>query len=305
MAMTAAKRWIQISEGPLSWICGPSVAPLIARFLPEVELLPVDDRAVLQGSLPQRLRAIATSSAAAGLGGWEHVAIGYRDRRYALLALGAFASRRHFFDPAPGLNHSHAYYELLGGSLQDLGERPLHPVELVRGSAHQTGPGGAGIILAPGGAKNLLRDDALRRYPIEHYVSLANIALEGGKTVTILGAPSDEWVRPYFTHLPVRFELGTVSLPDLPIWLQQFERLITHDSGPMHLGFMSGIPVTALFGPTRADEKVPLNYAENGSKVIQGGQALPCAPCYDGRNYADCSHQRCLKEVIPSLSLLS
>lgn len=173
----------------------------------------------------------------------------------------------------------------------------MHPKDLLS-DPHK--PGTGGLVMAPGGAKNLLRDDALRRYPIEHYVTLARMALDRGKEVTLMGAPSDEWIRPHFDGLPVRFELGTLPLEEIPLWLRQFERLITHDSGPMHLGFMSGIPVTALFGPTRADEKVPRNYAANGSIVIQGGRELSCAPCYDGRNYADCDHQRCLKEVIPS-----
>jgi heptosyltransferase-2 len=228
------------------------------------------------------------------------VAIGYRDRRYGLLALGAMGPRR-WFKPPAGLYHAHAYYELLGGRIEDLAKNPIHPADLL---GEWRTPARGGIVLAPGGAKNLLRDDALRRYPIKHYVELARRALDLGRSVTLMGSASDEWIRTYFSGLPVRFEIGTVKLEDIPLWLRQFERLVTHDSGPMHLGFMSGIPVTALFGPTRADEKVPRNYADNGSIVIQGGQGLACAPCYDGRDYADCSHQKCLKDLIPSPAFL-
>jgi heptosyltransferase-2 len=258
--------------------------------------MPIDERRLLgRGTLSSALE-VALQVVRAGFGSWDRIAIGYRDPRYALLSGAARSAFKVRFNPRAGVYHSDAYFALLGGDPTTLASQPLHPCELLAAAKEL---GKSGVVLAPGGARNILRDDALRRYPIEHYVSLARMALDQGKPITIMGAHSDEWVRSHFADLPVRLELGTVALEDIPHLLRQFERLITHDSGPMHLGFMSGIPVTALFGPTRADEKVPHNYSANGSIVIQGGKELSCAPCYDGRNYADCSHQACLRELSP------
>lgn len=297
MAMTAVRRLKDLEPSTeVTWVCSELVCPLIERHLPSVRVIPVDERKLYSagfsyGQLGSAQEVLKTR-VKLGLARANLLAIGYHDRRYGLLGLGAGKSTR-WFSPTPGAYHPDAYLAVLGGNGSAL---PLHPRDLLPPSAES----GTGIVLAPGGAKNLLRDDALRRYPVEHYVTLARMALDQGKPVTIMGSSSDEWVRPHFEGLPVRFEIGTVRLEEIPLWLRQFERLITHDSGPMHLGFMSGIPVTALFGSTRADEKVPRNYAANGSIIIQGGKGLACAPCYDGKNYADCSHQRCLKEVVPS-----
>ncbi len=296
MAMTAARRAIQKGQSCITWLAGTQVLPLIRRVLPEIEPIAVDEvRLLKSGSLASVLE-LARVNRLLAFRRFDHLASGYRDPRYRLMALSCRSrSTTPEFAPEPGRYHAEAYYELLSGRRLEPAEAPLHPSSLIPSASSR----GGGIVLAPGGAKNLLRDDALRRYPISSYVRLARLALDSGKSVTVMGANSDDWVRPYFEGLPIRFELGTLLLEEVPFWLQQFERLITHDSGPMHLGFLAGIPVTALFGPTRADEKVPRDYARNGSVVIQAGRHLSCAPCYNGRDYPDCPHQRCLNELIP------
>jgi heptosyltransferase-2 len=297
MAMTAAQFALKKDRSSISWIIGKQALPLLRRVLPEIETIVVDEVQLLKSGVLASVLEVARANRRLAFRSFDQVVSGYRDSRYRLLAMSCHSSAvTREFAPRVGQYHADAYYELLSGQKLESSESPLHPASLIPAPDSR----GTGIVLAPGGAKNLLRDDALRRYPIEHYVTLAKVGFEQGKSVTIMGAPSDEWVRPYFSGLPVRFELGTVPLEEVPFWLQQFERLITHDSGPMHLGFMSGIPVTAFFGPTRAEEKVPPNYARNESQVIQGGQGLTCAPCYDGRNYANCSHQKCLTDLVPS-----
>jgi heptosyltransferase-2 len=291
MAMSAARHVIRTDQSRITWLAGAQVVPLIRRVLPEIELIAVDEVRLLKSGTLTSMLELARVNRMLAFRRFDRLASGYRDPRYRLLALSCHSrSIIREFVPEPGRYHAEAYYELLSGNRLEPAEAPIHPSMLIASASSN----GKGIVLAPGGAKNLLRDDALRRYPIFSYVRLARLALDSGKPVTIMGANSDGWIRPYFEGLPIRFELGTLPLEEVPFWLQQFERLITHDSGPMHLGFMSGIPVTALFGPTRADEKVPRNFGFNGSIVVQGGRSLPCAPCYDGKNYAPCTHQSCL-----------
>ncbi|NBX93413.1 MAG: glycosyltransferase family 9 protein [Proteobacteria bacterium] len=294
MALTALQRRLEDIPQEISWVCGKTVEPLIHRFLPSVNLFSLDEQKLFQASPMKAMQEIIRVNWNLKGQKFDRIVVGYRDPRYRLFTLSARSKIRKFFTSIPGKYHADIYYELLGGDAQKLITHPLNPKSLVP-KAHQS----QGWVIAPGGAKNIQRDDHLRRYPIEHYVRLTKLILDKKKEVTVLGSQTDEWVRPFFKNLPVKWALGTVSLVDLPLWLQQFERLVTHDSGPMHLGFMAGIPVTALFGPTRADEKVPKNAKENGSVIIQGGLGLPCAPCYDGRNYAQCEHQKCLAEVQP------
>ncbi len=301
MAMAAVRRLLSEKSVRLTWVAGEQVVPLLKRTFPEVEILAVSESLLLKQGRLQALREVVRIQPELAFRRWDRVVVGYRDSRYRLLAGLGLSGIRKKFDAPAGVYHADVYFELLGGDPKSLRLNPLHPFEVLKaqGGVTDEGRGKRGWVIAPGGAKNLLRDDALRRYPLEHYREVASLGLKQGRTVTVMGAASDEWVRSSFSGLQVRFELGTVSLAELPSWLGQFERLITHDSGPMHLGFLAGIPVTALFGPTRADEKVPRNHAALGGRVIQGGQGLSCAPCYDGRDYADCSHQRCLREVTP------
>lgn len=62
----------------------------------------------------------------------------------------------------------------------------------------------------------------------------------------------------------------------------------------MHLAIASGAKVLALFGPTIPSEKVPV---DEKVRVLWGGEHLDCRPCYDGRNYADCDDNQCLKSI--------
>jgi heptosyltransferase-2 len=152
------------------------------------------------------------------------------------------------------------------------------------------------VALAPGGAKNILRDDALRRWPIGHYVRLAELLLKEGKEVLLTGGPSDDWVRESFKDLKARDLVGRTDLTDLVALYGQCQVVVTHDSGPMHLAALAGTPVVGLFGPTRPDEKVP---PDGPIHVLWGGEHLTCRPCYDGKNYADCLNNECMKSIGP------
>ncbi len=150
------------------------------------------------------------------------------------------------------------------------------------------------IALAPGGAKNVMRDDALRRWPIEHYAKLAILLREKGYEVVITGAETDGWCSEYF----LGFEnlIGKTGLLELIDFYKQCSLLITHDSGPMHLAKLSDCEVIALFGPTNPFERTG---SPEKIHVIWGGKDLPCRPCYDGKNYPPCKSNICLKQITP------
>jgi heptosyltransferase-2 len=156
---------------------------------------------------------------------------------------------------------------------------------------HNSGPV---VAIAPGGARNVLRDDALRRWPAENYADLTKRLLTDGIQVVLTGSPSDDWVRERFRHLPIIDLVGKTTLIELIAIYRACDLVITHDSGPMHLAAAAGARVVAVFGPTNPNEKVLVG---GGIRVLWGGERLACRPCYDGRNYADCHDNRCLKEI--------
>jgi heptosyltransferase-2 len=134
----------------------------------------------------------------------------------------------------------------------------------------------------------------LRRWPVESYVRVAAALAARDVRVVLSGGPGDEWVRPSFRDVPVVDLVGKTDLLELAATIQASDVLITHDSGPMHLGFLAATPTVALFGPTRPTERLP-----HGAKVaaLWGGEHLACRPCYDGRDYAPCPSNVCIQSV--------
>ena len=150
------------------------------------------------------------------------------------------------------------------------------------------------VTLVPGGARNALRDNPLRRWPIDDYVRLAERLLASGCAVVLLGDRYDRWVNKHFEGLDVTNLIGTISLREALTALRSSDVVISHDTGPMHLARLVRTPCVALFGPT-----MPETFVREGATtvVIWGGQALACRPCYDGRNFAACVDNRCMGSI--------
>ena len=282
-----------VPEGSeVSWVCGKSVAPLVREFEGVTELIEIDDEALLKGGLFARLRVM--------LGLWmellgrrfDLIATGHSDRRYGWLSLTASGEKRSFATQPPrsGRFHGDEYARLLHGIDGPTAPRAkLAPLRKPK-------PAPKSALLFPGGAKNILRDDALRRWPLSHYVDLAQLLLKKGWKVSIAGAESDRWVWQGFEGLKVADRIGAWSLPETLDACAASAAVVTHDSGPLHLALASASRVVALFGPTMPSEKVQVR---EGVTVLWGGADLACRPCYDGKNYAPCSNNVCLKRVTP------
>ena len=150
------------------------------------------------------------------------------------------------------------------------------------------------VALAPGGAKNILRDQPLKRWPLSAYVELARMLTALHWRVLIVGADSDAWIKEGFAELDTVDLVGQTSVTDLVAVFGNCDGVVTHDSGPMHLAALARAPLVALFGPTDPAVFAP---RQLNVKVLRGGEGLPCCPCYDGREYADCHDNRCMKQI--------
>lgn len=289
-----------------TWLAGRSVAPLVRLFPGVDELLEADDAALLAGPPAARARALLQALALTAGRRYDLVLTGHADRRYRLLAALSWAGRRRAFGPGfprPGRYHGHEYLRLLEGRELPGGAPAFSPLAAPPLGAEldaELAAAGPGLLLFPGGARNLLRDDALRRWPLEHYARLGRLALERGLRVWLGGSASDAWVRPAFAGLPHLDLIGRLSLPQSLALCARASAVVAHDSGPLHLAQAAGARALGLFGPTAPSEK--LDPASRAS-ALWGGAGLACRPCYDGRAYPACPANACLASLSPEAAL--
>ena len=155
------------------------------------------------------------------------------------------------------------------------------------------------IIICPGGAKNLLNEQGLRRWPIQNYVDLSEKLILKGYNIILIGANTDQWVINYFAEVNVLNLVGKLNLLQLISLFKLSSIVITHDSGPFHLAIFSQNPhVIGLFGPTSPREFTYGNNFGDKIKTIWGGESLSCSPCYYGKLFSkNCSDNICMKRI--------
>lgn len=299
-------------DAHLTWVVGRGIAPLLELIDGIDTVLAVDDQQLLCGGVLGRTRSILSVWGALGARHFELVVTAHGDWRYRLLTVPVLAQERRYFravgrsGPIRGRYHGGEYARLITGQdgpaapRYDLPRitRPLPVAPFARRPEERI------VVLAPGGARNLLRDDALRRWPVEHYALLAHALTQRGFQVVLVGAGHDSQFRPAFDGLPVTDLIGKTSLPELAATFRAANIIVTHDSGALHLARLMRTPVVALFGPTSPLERIPSpECPQPGSHpqalVIWGGAHLPCRPCYDGVHYAACPMNECLRSVSP------
>lgn len=304
MALPAVRSLYERGGGNdrIDWVCGSAVAPLLECY-PWIRTIAVDDRAILKGSTTERIRGLVRLWRAIGGMKYDLCATLYCDARYRVVMLPVRAKRKVMLSRTDrtkmllaGRHHTGEYARILLG-LED-GERPigLAPVRaerlpmspLVRTDRRPR------VVLAPAGAKNMMRDDALRRWPVESYVALASALLDRGVEVVLAGGPSDVWAIPAFTGLAVTDLIGRLTLPETLSLLNDSDVMVTHDTGPLHLAGVTGVGIVSIFGPTDPRGRLP---QRANTVALWGGEGFACRPCYDGRDYAPCLHNGCMRQV--------
>jgi heptosyltransferase II len=285
----------------ITWLCGELVRPLLQHVGTVDEVIAVNDRALFTGTRREQMNEIGRAWRLLAGRRFDLVVTAYADPRYRVLSATARARTRRSLGtfggrPAPiaGRYAGDEYARLVHGIDGPDAEPAQLPRVAFPPAEHLLAPDGPTVMIAPGGAKNLLRDDGLRRWPVESYARVAADLVARGVRVVIAGGPGDEWVRPFFRNLPVVDIVGKTNLLELAATIQASDVLLTHDSGPMHLGFLAGTPTVALFGPTRPTERLP---HRANARALWGGEHLACRPCYDGRNYAPCPNNVCIQSV--------
>ena len=290
-------------EAHVTWLCGEGVAELVRLFPGVSEVLAVDEVQLLRGRFDRRLGAMAGVWRRLALRRFDAILLGHADPRYRALVVTARARRTRWLEqspsprmlPIPGRYHADEYVRLLDGDDSRgpiVGHAPLSDVRAMLPPRRSAGP--VGVVLVPGGTRNVLRESALRRWPVERYRAVAERLRAAGHVVTLVGDAADAWVRPSFAGIDVRDEIGAHGLAGTLAVMAAADLVISHDTGPLHLARLVRAPLLALFGPTMPSQFL---VTDADTQAIWGGASLACRPCYDGREFADCPDNLCMKDI--------
>jgi heptosyltransferase-2 len=155
-------------------------------------------------------------------------------------------------------------------------------------AARGADPGAGPIGMAPAGGVNPRDRVAQKRWPTERFAKLADrLAGETGRPIWLFGSAGEaELVREVagrMDHPAVDFS-GATTLSTLAGLIGRLRLLVTVDSAPMHMARAMGVPVAALFGPSRASALI--EEAPAGVGVVQAD--LDCCPCYNNEPFPGC-----------------
>jgi heptosyltransferase-2 len=291
------------SGAEIDWLCGTTVAPLLSCYS-WVRPIVVNDARLLgrrrAGAIWELLRTwgkLAGSS-------YDLCAVLQYDRKYRILTLPVRAHRSIALDQdarafklVSERHHSAEFERILCDQPDEYRTEDIAPVPPDLLPTNPLPPKGRiRIALVPGGARNLLRDDPLRRWPLDAYVALARLLLERGYELVLTGGPGDQWVEPGFSGLPLQNCIARWSIPQTLAFYESCDCVVTHDTGPLHLAGLVKCGLVGLFGPTAPSKALP---RRTGVVGLWGGERLPCRPCYDGRTFANCESNGCMISITP------
>ncbi len=139
-----------------------------------------------------------------------------------------------------------------------------------------------------------------KRWPTEHFATLAQALLDDGHAVWILGSPNDKPIAtallaglgaraPEVADLTGRTDLG--SAIDL---MSAADVVISNDSGLMHAAAAVGARVVALFGSSSPVYTPPLSTRASIARI-----EIECSPCF--KRECPLGHFKCMRDLSPRL----
>ncbi|MDE1163214.1 MAG: glycosyltransferase family 9 protein [Acidobacteriaceae bacterium] len=260
MAIPGA-RALQEQGWTIDWVCGRAAAQVL-RLYGWINVLEVDDKALLGGK-PAAILALWRRLLAQR---YDLVATLYYDSRYRVLTLPVRAKRKFLlsatereFSLLPGRHHTDEYARLLLGRKDDVLPQQLAPVlpDTLPESPLARVAGKARVVMVAAGARNALRDDALRRWPVESYVAVARELIARGHEVVLAGGPDDRWASEHFASLGVVDVTAKFALPETIALFASADVVCTHDTGPLHLAGITQAGIVAVFGPVDPRGRLP------------------------------------------------
>jgi heptosyltransferase-2 len=139
-----------------------------------------------------------------------------------------------------------------------------------------------------------------KRWPAEHFAALATILVSRGDQVWLFGSDKDAEVTKQIVERLDRgpgkgaaFDLaGRTSLDEAIDLLSLATRVVTNDSGLMHIAAALDRPMAAIFGSSSPRFTPPLSAK---AKVVS--LQLSCSPCFE--RTCPLGHTNCLVQLTP------
>ena len=146
--------------------------------------------------------------------------------------------------------------------------------------------------LAPGAAH------ATKRWPLPHWIALAQRLRSAGLVPVAVGGPDDRGLaRQLGASGLAESAAGEFSLQETGALLARCRVLVSGDTGVMHMATGVGTPVVALFGPTVEQ----FGFFPYRAPAIVLQRELACRPCSSsGTATCPLGHHRCLADLPPA-----
>jgi heptosyltransferase-2 len=276
----------------ITWLAGSEISELVALYKGVDKLWTVDNALLARGFFG-RVKFVLSVWKLLFAKRYDLAIIAHSNSRYWILSYSAFCRKRVHFGgrsgPIPGRYHAAEYARLAFAEDSEL-TKHFPFAELKEVKRAEAGKGF--FLLLPGGALNIMCNISLRRWDTENYALLAGELIKRGHKVGLIGSKTDLWVEKFFEGLDVTSFIGKTNIAELISLIRGARAVITHDSGPFHITCMTDTPLVGLFGPTYSKLWLPAreNIAAIDAKTI-------CSPCYDGRFYADCVNNICMRSI--------
>ncbi|MCM0755362.1 glycosyltransferase family 9 protein [Desulfovibrio aminophilus] len=140
-------------------------------------------------------------------------------------------------------------------------------------------------------------------WPVGHFSRVLDLAASAGARILLLAGPGEEGVARAvldgagdLARRRTRNLAAALSLPELAAVIGRLTAYLTNDSGPMHLAWVQGVPLAAVFGPTTRS----LGFFPRGAGSTVLERDLPCRPCgLHGHRLCPEGHHRCMTEIRP------
>lgn len=138
-----------------------------------------------------------------------------------------------------------------------------------------------------------------KRWPAENYAILANMLIDDGYKVVILGSIKDKLISSKIKGLTKKQEevidaCGKTTLKDTVDILALVQYVITNDSGLMHIAAAVGSKVIAIYGSSSPIYTPPLS---DKAQIVR--VPLDCSPCL--QKTCRFGHYNCLKFITPEV----
>lgn len=156
------------------------------------------------------------------------------------------------------------------------------------------------LALAPGQRLAILCPGAeygpAKRWPVEHFATLARELVAQGWTVWTIGSNKDQAIGESIAQLSQGAAInlcGRTQLADAIDLLSGADVVITNDSGLMHVAAALDRPLVALFGSSSPEFTPPL-----AQRVAILQNPVPCSPCF--ARTCRYGHLDCLSKLLPA-----